>query len=318
MIGMIGFRRFSLLILTGVGFALSWGAERYAGEFLLDVESPRARAMGGVGAWLPDGGFDVARNAAYLADVKEVGVSLLHTDQFTGIVHNDFVGVESPGKGSGIGFAMYRTGVDQIPYTQLLDPSQAISGTNRVMVNRYVTDQEWAFWVGMGRKFGDKFTVGAAVKPIVKILGGGTGIGFGLDGGLKCQLMEHASVAAAVSDIVTSPIRWNTSRTELIKPRLQTGATYDFEVPRLHASILAAGGVEVRSDEGGSNLISGHGGIEYTIEHIIALRAGYDADRPVFGAGIRTKSIDFDYAYRDQPLGVSHLIGINYRMALNN
>ena len=314
----IGFRPAFLLVLTCIGFAFAWGAERYAGEFLLDVESPRARAMGGVGAWLPGGGFDVARNAAFLADVKEVGVSLLHTDQFSGIVHNDFIGVENPSKTGGVGFAMYRTGVDQIPYTRLSDPTQAASIANRVMVDRYVTDQEWAFWVGMGKKFGEHWQFGAAIKPIWKQLGGGTGIGFGVDGGAVYTPTEHVMIAAAVSDIVTSPIHWNTSRTELIKPRLQTGATYGFEVKRLHASILATGGLDLRSDEGGDNLFSGHGGIEYTIEHIVALRAGYDADRPVFGAGIRTKSIDFDYAYRDQTLGVSHLIGINYRLALNN
>ncbi len=314
MIRKIGLRKLLVLLCCGLIVLTVSAAERYAGEFLLAVESPRARAMGGIGALLPGGGFAVARNPAWLADIPSVDVSLLHTDRFAGIVRNDFVGVASPGKNGGVGFALYRTGVENIPYTRLIDPSLPQSGANRVIVDRYESDQEWAGWVGIGRKFNEQWQYGASLKPIWKQLGGGTAIGFGCDAGVVYRPLKQVTTALAVSDLVTSPLRWNTSRSELIKPRLQAGATYGFSNKRMHAEILLAGAVEVRSDEGGSNLLSGHGGVEYVIDKVVALRGGYDKDRPVFGAGIKTHRVDFDYAYRDEPLGVVHMIGVNYRI----
>lgn len=121
MIRKIGLRKLLVLLCCGLIVLTVSAAERYAGEFLLAVESPRARAMGGIGALLPGGGFAVARNPAWLADIPSVDVSLLHTDRFAGIVRNDFVGVASPGKNGGVGFALYRTGVENIPYTRLIN-----------------------------------------------------------------------------------------------------------------------------------------------------------------------------------------------------
>ncbi|MDK9700420.1 MAG: hypothetical protein OEM52_09780 [bacterium] len=308
------FIRLSFLLLLSVMFVSLSYAERYAGEFLLGVESPRARAMGGVGAWIPDGGFAVARNPADLAAISTPVVDLHHSDRFTGIVRSDYAGVAMPSHKGGIGIALYRLGVERIPYTKLLDPSQPHSGANRVVLDRYVSDQEWALWIGAGRKLTERWSLGAAIKPIWKQLGGGNGIGVGVDVGSRYSYHTSGSLAFAVTDLVTSPIRWNTERTETIKPRIQAGFAHQFTFPRVHADVLFSGGMEVRIDQGGENLISGHGGLEYCIEKVVALRAGYDKDQIVFGGGIKLSGFGVDYAYRNEPLGSVHLIGCHFEL----
>ena len=57
-----------------------------------------------------------------------------------------------------------------------------------------------------------------------------------------------------------------------------------------------------------------HAGAEYQIQPSIALRVGYDDRYAAGGFSYRTNGpMQIDYALADQPLGMSHRVGLSYR-----
>lgn len=287
-----------------------FAGERYAGEFLLGVESPRGSAMGNVGFAIPNGGYSSARNAAFLSSITSPSISLFHTDRFTGVVRNDFIGIVLPYEKRGLGIAIYRSSVEKIPFTKLTDPTLPPSELNRVIVEKYVSNQEYAIWISQGFKYNEQISLGISLKPILKFLGNESAFGLGIDAATNIQFSRDLRATIALTDLTASPIKWSTGRVESIKPRIQNGISYNFSLSKLHADLLLVVASEVRFDQGDDNLFQFQTGFEYTIEKVVSLRIGYVREDLVYGGGIFFHPIKIDYAFMNNDLGNVHYLGV--------
>ncbi|MCX7835114.1 MAG: hypothetical protein N2450_03470 [bacterium] len=286
--------------------------ERYAGEFLLGAESPRGIALGFNGHSIPDGGFISARNPSFLANLKSTTISAFHTDRYTGIVRNDYLGVAIPYEKKGVGFAIYRVAVEKIPYTVLSNPSLPLTEYNRVLVKKYVSYQEWAIWISQGFQLTPQTSLGISLKPIFKMIDGEYAIGLGIDGGSKFDLLNNCYGTVCATDVLTSPMKWSTGKVETIKPRIQTNVNYFKHISKLHANLLTIVGSEIRFDQSGAYLFSFKGGFEYTIEKIISFRIGTFQKQLLYGMGLSIQPIQIDYAFYKQELGSIHAISTSF------
>lgn len=286
--------------------------ELYAGEFLLGAESPKGLALGNNGFSIFDGGFNVARNPALLADITKTKISLMHTDRFLGTVRNDLIGVATPYGNKGLGIAIYRTAVERIPFTKLTHPNLPVSEYNRVVVDKYVSNQEWALWISQGIKYTDRFYFGASLKSILKVIGNENAFGLGIDVGSKFNINKNFYTAITVSDLLTSPLRWSRGKVETIKPRLQTGVVYTNDIPKLHADFLTIIGTDLRFDQGTEKLVKWNVGFEYLLEKFFALRVGIHNNQLLYGGGVSIKPFQIDYAFNKNDLGNVHTIGLSF------
>jgi len=312
----------------------SWLSDgKYAGEFMSIGIDARALGMGGAYVALAGGASAAYWNPAGLAHISAREVTLMHAEQFDGIVGYDYLGYAHPrNDASGWGFGIIRLGVDDIPVTALEDPSQGLSDDNRVIVDHWTSDTEMAFFAGFGRTHSKLLSYGASAKLIGKWVASSSAYGLGFDVGVRLYPWRNLTFGAMLQDATTTALIWDTGQQELIAPTLKVGGAYKFDLPTLIAQLTLAADLDLRfTDRGdadqfqlGSVTADSHVGLEYLINVSgggIALRAGAEPSREqddegffgnyTFGAGILLKSFRIDYAFLAHPeLGDTHRVAL--------
>jgi hypothetical protein len=164
---------------------------------------------------------------------------------------------------------------------------------------------ETAYLFTVARNINPRLALGTNVKLVrqtVEDFNGG-GVGFDLGG---------------VYD-VTPTVRLGLSVQNLGGPNItlrDTKETYPVEFRGGFAATLFNGrgllSAEVDQAEGPGMRI--HGGSEYWVQPMLALRVGYNDDAPGGGLSYRfSGKYQFDYGVLDHPLGLTHRIGLSYR-----
>ncbi|TKJ40701.1 hypothetical protein CEE37_06980 [candidate division LCP-89 bacterium B3_LCP] len=324
-----------LSVVTASSTQASWLSDgKYAAEFLSIGVDARAQGMGGAYAALSDGASSLYWNPAGLAHLNSHHLTLMHAEQFEGIVGYDYLGYGRPGKDqSGWGFGLIRLGVDNIPVTALEDPSQPLGADNRVIVDYMTTDTEMALLAGYGRQYSSKFAYGASVKVIGKWVADNSAYGLGFDLGVKYKPWKHFAFGAVLQDVTTTALIWDTGHKEAIAPTFKLGSAYQVDIPSLIARLTLAADVDFRfTDRGeadqfqfGAITADTHVGLEYLIDISgtkLALRGGSEPSREqqehgffgnyTFGAGILFSALQIDYAFLAHPeLGDTHRVSLN-------
>lgn len=221
-----------LLLVAGPPTAV--GASGVA-EFLRLGLGARAFALGG---GLLSVGHDPSAlcwNPALMARTPSAAAEIMHSENFSGAAGFDALAWTGPiGRGSGeaLGVGILRLSVDDIPVTDRFAfddfGSDARPGTHDpgegdgrwqpgepVQVDpsrvEWRSDAEWALLVGYARAFGPRVSAGVCAKYLRQEVAGRRGEGFGLDVGLRAEVLG-AEVAARVSDITTTRVAWDSGR----------------------------------------------------------------------------------------------------------
>ncbi len=311
-------RHTTLLFGLLVVFAFSAHAEfdfgaKYAGDFMSGQSNARLLALGGVGAALAEGPSAVLGNPALLFTDRPHRLSLMHADRFESAVKMDHIAyTRREGEDRMLGFGLIRQGVDDIPVTQLTDPTRPIGSDNRVRVLEQTSASEYAFQFayGMQRSYGH---IGATAKLLYKRLYTSDAFGLGFDIGYA-KRFGGLTLGAQVRDVTTSILAWDTGRQEAIVPTARLGMAYHIAAPRLNADITPVVELRMRTESlGDPDFATFHAGLEYMIQKVVAARVGVDDRRLTYGAGLRIGVLQVDYAFvGHDDLGATHRVSLGY------
>ena len=285
-----------VLILSATLARQVEAASAYAGEFLAIGGGARALALGNAYVALVDDATAGYWNPAALSTFAGRQLHLTHSEQFSGLVQQDFLAVAAAGRRiDGYALSVIRVGVDDIRFTRLQDPQQAIGPDNRPLIASTESSADYAMYLSGGKRISNRFSLGASVKTIYRSVGEFSAFGLGLDVGLRYRLAEGLALAANVRDITTTPIAWD-NNTDVIHPSALIGLAYSRQVGEGRASLALAsrtGGDAV--DQSGADPLNA--GLEYWYGKL-ALRAGFEETRQAFGLGIQTRDrLTLDLAY---------------------
>jgi hypothetical protein len=171
-----------------------------------------------------------------------------------------------------------------------------------------------AFSAGFARYIMPNLSVGATAKPVYQRIDEQSALGIAFDIGIyHISRIEGLRLAAVVLNL-GPPMTF--IEEEFALPRsVKIGGSYERAVDPIRGQVLFTfDGVFVNDGDPKQHL-----GAEYVYRRTLALRAGYkggyDSYGGTFGAGIRYKKLDVDYAFLlvKNDLGDSHRISLSYR-----
>lgn len=295
-----------LLVFAIVPVLLSgrpvWAASGYAGEFLALGAGARSMALGSAYVALADDATAGYWNPAGLESVGRRQAHLMHAQRYGGMVSHDFLALAGPWRrDQGLAVSLVRIGVDDIHFTELQDPGQPLSESNRPVIASTHSSADYALYLSYGRRLHPRLTLGASLKGIYRSVGAYSARGIGVDAGARVELHQAVHAALVVRDATTTPVAWSTDTTDRIHPSLLAGMAYTTGVAsgRLTTLLAARIGGDA-ADAGDARPL--HAGLEYVYRQL-ALRAGLEEGRQAFGFGLRLNEriqLDFAYAQHDE------------------
>ncbi len=312
-------RIYKILLILIVSISTSFsstGIGKYAGEFLAIGVGGRALALGGAYTAIANDVNSIYWNSAGLSRINYPQMSLMHTEQFGGIVNYDYAGIAFPVySNASIGLGIIRLGIDGIADTRnaLIDENgNGIFDENERLDKdkiTYFNAVDYAFYLSYSIKQSDLLSYGANLKFIHRNMSVGNAVGIGFDIGMQFSPYRNLFFGINLQDATTTLIAWNNGTNELISPTLKIGSSYfiealggrfipvlDFDIRfenRKYASNFNIGGISFDL----------HSGLEFDYKNIIALRAGYsEIGTTNFGAGIHLPKFDIDYTFATSKL----------------
>lgn len=327
------------MLLLGLFCSPGWGEwdlGRYGGEFLEERGGARYLALGRAGSGVKGDVWSILWNPASIPTDGEFRLGFIHNRRFEGLVTYDAVALVIPQPdGSSFSMSLVRSGVSGIPFTRLQDPNAPISPSNRVLVDKQVSQGDYALSIGRshkGKSGGKRLPLnwGIAPKLIFKHIGTYRAYGLGLDGGLylnprgsshhsemegKGDWLSSFSLGLTARDIGGTLIGWEQSgRKEIIPTHLRGGFSLTIPIHTLEAEVMPAIEMGFYSDRiGTSEAITYHTGVEYCVRRLVSLRIGSDDGKTTLGAGLRLGRLSVDYAFiGHSQLGDSHRISLDF------
>jgi len=283
-------------------------ATKYAGEFQELGVDGRACAMGGTGVaqyanpsviyFNPAGSYFTHR-----------GISLMHAENFAGIVKNEFGSVTIPQKNMSLGVGIQYLSVGDIKFTSLYDTTDFPNSNNRPYVTDTVGTKDMVVYLN-GAKGNDRVAFGANVKVFYRNLSVITGYGGGLDVGAVMNL-DHLIVGITLRDFVLSPILWSNGTKETIITKVAFGVAPIIPLTTINSGVVLACDVVKPIDIEGFDV---NLGFEYTYKDVICGRIGIYRGNYTFGAGLQYRQFNVDYALvTHSELANSNKISAGYR-----
>jgi hypothetical protein len=320
------------MALLSIVFAMtapsaSFGADRFAGDFLTLGSGARALGMGSAFVAATDGAVSTYYNPAGLARLTGREANLMHSEQFGGLENYNSISLAAPASPTeGVGLTLLHLGVGDIPVTRLWDPSRALSDSNRVEVAYRTDAADYALILGGGKQVSARLALGAAVKVIHRSLGKDTAFGYGIDLGAQFRATNELMLGVSFRDVTGTAIAWNvrssdkdhTSR-DRIDPTMDIGAAYSSVLPWIGGKYLLAASILYFGD---SPKVKGidtmHLGAEYRAGDILVFRGGSSEGNATFGVGLSRlpliASSSLDYAFLSHAdLDSTHRISLSIR-----
>ncbi|HPG38046.1 MAG TPA: PorV/PorQ family protein [bacterium] len=312
-----------VLALSTQIFAL--GIAKYAGEFMSTGVGARSLGMGGAHVAI---GGDVTFgywNPAGLTTINYPELTAMHSRRFGGVVNYDYAGFAMPfRKSETLALNIIRLAVDDIPIPVLQKENLEMSEYNRPVVDRYVSDAEYALFLSYATKKSDKLSLGANVKFVHKGAGDNSAWGVGFDIGALWNPVDKLLAGVNFQDVTTTILAWDTGTKELISPTLKAGLAYPVTINLLASQLWLAVDGDIRFENRkfasqaniGAVSFDPRLGLELTVRRVVALRLGRDdLGCLAAGAGIKLPRLDLDYAFlsHDQ-LESTHRISFRLRL----
>lgn len=326
-------RKNSLLLILFLAGSLKggdWKTGKYAAEFMGSGVGARGLALGGAYSASAGDASSAFWNPAGFSFLRHIQIQGMHAERFAGIVNRDFIGIGIPvlSNGSALGISLYRLGVDNIPYTRLVNPEYGLGEMytdeegNRVQnlpyIYKTVGNAEWAFMLTYAKRVHERFHYGSTVRIIHKHAGEYAAWGLGFDAGIWWNPVSNLQCAVVLWDATSTWIVWNPGRKERILPRLKAGAAYPFQISAFQARPVLDIAVNFENMGSAAQMSWGragfdlHAGFELLVHNRIALRAGTDRGHFTAGAGLIISAFLFDYCFaRHIDLGNSHYVSLS-------
>ena len=301
---------------------------KYAGDFLEIGVGARALGMGGTHIALCSDITSIYWNPAGLVNMRTIQLHGMHSERFAGTVNWDFIGIGLPaGDDAAIGLGFFRLGVDNIPFTELMDPTKPkyetyVDESGQIVTNvpyayQYVNDQQMALVFSYARRKKADFSYGGNIKIIRKSNGIESAWGLGFDFGLRFRPYRQLDLGMVLKDVTTTWVTWTTGRKELIVPQLRLGAAYSVPVSDFTLIPAFDAGVNFENRGSASQLSLGTSGLDFSAglevgyRNITAIRLGLDRGRFTAGTGLKFKFIQVDYGFLHHPdLGETHRVSL--------
>ena len=197
----------------------------------------------------------------------------------------------------GVGIGWIRFGVDEI---EERDTQGQLLGT--------FDDAENTYSLSFAKGFASLASIGVSAKYLTHSLHDATAAGFGFDIGLLVRPTEIVSIGLVFQDIGTE-LEWDTpsDHVDEYPLNIRGGAA----VRLLEGDLIIAADLEKNEEQA----MRFHGGGEYTLAQLLALRVGINDKRLTAGVGLSAKQLQVDYAYVADKLeeGDSSLISLTLR-----
>ncbi len=284
-----GWRCTALIVLFLASNVL---ATKYAGDFEELGTSARAIGMGGSVVASVSGPAAIYYNPALAGRTRRTGAFFLHSEDFSGLLQHNFLGVSFVSGLQSFGIGILHNGIPDIKLTTLPDTTQPPGENNRPYLERTVSANQLVSYINYSRILSPHFALGGNAKVIYQDLGVGSCFGMGIDLGLVLTPGAGIDVGLRVRNASTSPLFWTTGTRELILPRPALGLNKTFGLGQ-DALGLA---FEVEADPEDASFFHSLG-LEYSFRNVLFGRLGMLRNNLTFGLGGRYKHFYLDYGY---------------------
>ena len=321
-----------LLLVLIPGLLLSG---EYADAFLLASFHPQVQSMGNSSVALGVVSGHAMNNPAGFGSLGKPNISMVYQD-YGGLSSNVGGEVFYPvSERYKLGITFVHSGVsDLITRPNLLgltpdvrrDSVRTLQGRTGDPID-YREDavilslaREFEFTINLGWKFFKipcRLPVGASIKYIDKLLVDNRGLGTGFDVGAQLffnmggmtDLLSNTefSIGLVSTDILNSPVYWNTEHQDAIKGNFSFGFGMSQNIERYESEITFSTSSHSRYES------LRQYGVQLNVKDRIHLRGGHDGVTPSFGLGIALKKFIIGYTFSHHELAEMQKIGLNYR-----
>jgi len=303
--------------------ALPLLATPYAGEIFRLAPGVLNQAMGSTG--LSYSGSLAAGwwNPALLAGSPDSGAELMRGEHFEGLLSQNQLSLNLGGK---IRTAINIThlAIDKVKLTQLENPADSLSNSNRPIVWKTVTNQDFIITASFARSLGGSTAIGISPKLAYRDLAGNSGYGFGADLGFLWDSGKGFLAGANLRDFFSTQILWENGTHEVAIPSLDLEAAYQMKLFKSGMPArLAFRGELFAEDRGEASLLEMgpvtadlHAGLMLQPLSSLVVMGGYDSDALTAGLGIRFNALGLDYAFKAKApdgLGSTQRVSASYR-----
>jgi len=280
---------------------------KYAGEFLNLGVGGRALGMGGAFVAISDDATAVYWNPAGLSKLPSQELIFMHAETFGSLLNHDFLSWAIPMQNRfenyTFGLSLMRLGGGDIKVTELPNPNDPISSTNRPYVKKEAGHADYLLTFSFSKETNTKLSFGGNAKLIYRHIVDNSAFGLGIDLGLLYTPTSYFNLGANLKDAVSTLLSYDNGTRETISPSLRTGfalhkgygdfsflftteAELNFEGRRYSAQYWQG---DISADM--------HYGWEVVYLKRIAARLGFDRGNFSAGGGLSFKKFAFDLAF---------------------
>ena len=298
---------------------------KYAGEFMEIGVAPRAQGMGGAFVAVANDISASYYNPAALVNLTQTQISFMHTQQMIASVNYDYLAFGKPlGGNRVVGLSLIRLGIDNIKDSrQALIYLESDPDNWRLDWSR-ITEfnaADYIFNLSVAQRMASNWAFGGNVKLIRRKIADHSANGIGLDLSIYRDFSSGLTLGAALKNVTTTFISWDTGEKELVAPALFSGVSYLWQFSSFHLGVRPAVELILRGEHrqksaslsAGALSLDMAAGLEINYFELLYFRSGYDEiQRFNLGVGIQIPHVRIDYAFTnyDQELGNSHRIGL--------
>lgn len=158
------------------------------------------------------------------------------------------------------------------------------------------------------------FAVGMSLTLQREVLDDKTATGMGFDLGGLYNISDNFAMGFVLKNLLPPELRLQDTA-ETLPINIRLGAAY-------RRSLDAAGNhrimASVELEKPNFNAVYLHGGLEYWFYQVMALRAGWDGERPRAGLGLAVAGLELDYAFNwQEEVGLSNFVSLSWRFGLS-
>jgi hypothetical protein len=266
----------------------------FPGAWLTNYSGARALGMGGAFVATADDALGILWNPAGLPGMEQNQIMFENARLFEDTSVN------------GVSFAVPGSWFPSLGVSMVSLRSGDFQRTNEINGDLGTfREGETAYLFTLARSVSRRASLGANVKVVQQTVEEFSAGGFGADVGAMLQVLPTLKVGVSVLNLGGPSI---TLRSTAETFPVQARAGFSLGV------LGGRGQIAAEIDRTGDAALRFHGGTEYWIQPVMALRVGVDGDRATGGFAYQLgPRYQLDYGVADHPLGLTHRIGLSMR-----
>jgi len=310
-----------ILFIAILLLSIDLSATKYAGEIFQIGTSVRNFALGNCGVSDVNSPSLAYWNSALLSLVKENRFEIMHAEEYSGLLSYD-TAAAIWGKTNKFSVVLTRIGVDDIPLTELDDPNEPISASNRPYKYGSVNNSDIVIYFGFARQIG-AYNIGFTPKFAYRNLAEDYGLGFGADISTYFLLNDRTLLAVKIRDFFSTQILWENGTHEIVNPSFDAEINHKFVLPVLKQNSIIYFRTEIFTEgrDTSSSIAVGplsldyHLGYELNLHEVVDIYLGYDLTNITSGLKIKIKNWDINYSFEyDNELENSHRVSVGLNL----